>query len=32
LDTAAIYDHDVMVRCLEESLADLTALAAREAD
>lgn len=28
LDTAAIYDHDVMVRCLEESLAEVVALAA----
>ena len=27
LDTAAIYDHDVMVRCLEESLAQVLASA-----
>ncbi len=26
LDTAAIYDHDVMVRCMEESLAEIVAL------
>jgi WS/DGAT/MGAT family acyltransferase len=26
LDTAAIYDHDVMVRCLQESLAEIVAL------
>lgn len=32
LDTAAIYDHDVMVRCLEESLAEITALAVQETD
>lgn len=26
LDTAAIYDHDVMVRCLQESLAEVVAI------
>ncbi len=31
LDTAAIYDHDVMVRCLEESLTEVVAMAVTEA-
>ncbi len=30
LDTAAIYDHDVMIKCLEESLAEVVALSVKE--
>ena len=32
LDTAAIYDHDVMVRCLEESLAQVLASVPEQGD
>jgi len=32
LDTAAIYDHDVMIRCLEESLAEIVDLSLTEVD